>query len=263
MDKKAATSRLNKEETVQQLIEKHGKFIEKLREVKVRNPVRFPCRDMVMGRLSNGNGNGREDVTQEVNSCFFKLHCSYPSSFNLSNDGYFFFQELNSKGLYVSSPKKKENRCLVFRCVHVLHKAWNWEGSRRSCEMTAKKCTKTRDTRAKLLFCQSKPIAFSPSSLMSPSSFLKVPGDATWLKHFLFIVRNTEALVKGSEESAIVACLNSRSCVMFCMGKSFLFLSILTVKALKVFWCDFRLSLFCVQWLSCATDTPTLHIKCG
>ncbi|CAH3023319.1 unnamed protein product [Porites evermanni] len=34
MDKKAATSRLNKEETVQQLIERHGKFIEKLREVK-------------------------------------------------------------------------------------------------------------------------------------------------------------------------------------------------------------------------------------
>ena len=44
--------------------------------------------------------------------------------------------------------------------------------------MTAKKCTKTRDGRAKLLFCQSKPIAFSPFSLMSPSSLLKVPGDA-------------------------------------------------------------------------------------
>ena len=58
MDKTAATSRLNKEETVQQLVERHGKFIEKLREVKVRNPVRFPFRDMVMGRLSNGNGSG-------------------------------------------------------------------------------------------------------------------------------------------------------------------------------------------------------------
>ena len=44
--------------------------------------------------------------------------------------------------------------------------------------MTAKKCTKTRDARAKL-FCQPKPIAFSPFSLMSPSSLLKVPGDAT------------------------------------------------------------------------------------
>ena len=80
MDKKAATSRLNKEETVQQLIERHGKFIEKLREVKVRNPVRFPRRDMVLGSLSNDNGNGRENVTQKVNSRCFKLHCSYPNS---------------------------------------------------------------------------------------------------------------------------------------------------------------------------------------
>ena len=92
MDKKAATSRLNKEETVQQLVERHGKFIEKLREVKVRNPVRFPFRDMVMGRLSNGNGNGsgRENVTQKVNSRCLKLHRSYPNSFNFSNNGYFF-----------------------------------------------------------------------------------------------------------------------------------------------------------------------------
>ena len=116
MDKKAVTSRLNKEETVQQLIERHGKFIEKLREVKVRNPVRFPCRDVVVGSLGNDDGNGRENVTRKVNSRCFKLHCSYPN-------GYFFFPELNSKGMYVSLPKKIENLCLVFRCVHVLHKA--------------------------------------------------------------------------------------------------------------------------------------------
>ena len=91
MDKKAATTRLNKEETVQQLVERHGKFIEKLREVKVRNPVRFRFRDMVMGRLSNGNGGGRENVTQKVNSRGLKLHRSYPNSFNFSNNGYFFY----------------------------------------------------------------------------------------------------------------------------------------------------------------------------
>ena len=95
MDKKAATSRLNKEETVQQLVERHGKFIEKLREVKVRNPVRFPFRDMVTGRLTNGSGNGngsgRENVTQKVNSRCLKLHRSYPNSFNFSNSGYFFY----------------------------------------------------------------------------------------------------------------------------------------------------------------------------
>ena len=42
--------------------------------------------------------------------------------------------------------------------------------------MTAKKCTKKRDARAKLLFCQSKPIAFLPYFLTSPSSLLKLPG---------------------------------------------------------------------------------------
>ena len=36
--------------------------------------------------------------------------------------------------------------------------------------MTAEKCTKKREARAKLLFCQSKPIAFLPFSLPSPSS---------------------------------------------------------------------------------------------
>ena len=39
----------------------------------------------------------------------------------------------------------------------------------------AKKCTKKRDARAKLLFCQSKPIAFLPFSLTSPSSLLELP----------------------------------------------------------------------------------------
>ena len=41
--------------------------------------------------------------------------------------------------------------------------------------MTAKKCTKKRDARAELLFCQSKAIAFLPFSLLSPSSLLKLP----------------------------------------------------------------------------------------
>ena len=41
--------------------------------------------------------------------------------------------------------------------------------------MTAEKCTKKGDARAKLLFCQSKPIAFVPFSLPSPSSLVKLP----------------------------------------------------------------------------------------
>ena len=40
--------------------------------------------------------------------------------------------------------------------------------------MTAEKCTKRRDARAKLLFCQFKPIAFLPFLLPSPSSLLKL-----------------------------------------------------------------------------------------
>ena len=45
----------------------------------------------------------------------------------------------------------------------------------RSRASTTKKCTKKRDARAKLLFCQSKPIAFLPFSLPSTSSLLKLP----------------------------------------------------------------------------------------
>ena len=50
------------------------------------------------------------------------------------------------------------------------------EVPRRNRAVMAKKCTKKRDARAKLLFCQeSKPIAFLPLSLPSPSSLLKLP----------------------------------------------------------------------------------------
>ena len=47
--------------------------------------------------------------------------------------------------------------------------------SRRSRATTAKKCIKQRDPRTKLLFCQSNPLAFLPSSLPSLSSLLKLP----------------------------------------------------------------------------------------
>ena len=71
-----------------------------------------------------------------------------------------FFLKLNSERLYRSSGK--ENKVVVF-C------------SRRSRAVTAKKCTKKRDARAELLFCQSKAIAFLPFSLLLPSSLLKFP----------------------------------------------------------------------------------------
>ena len=45
-----------------------------------------------------------------------------------------------------------------------------------------KEMYKKRDARAKLLSCQSKPIAFLPFLLLSPSSLLKLPDerDAYW-----------------------------------------------------------------------------------
>ena len=51
----------------------------------------------------------------------------------------------------------------------------DYEVSRRSRVVTAKKCTKKRDASAKLLFCQSKTIALLPFSLPSTSSLLKLP----------------------------------------------------------------------------------------
>ena len=66
-----------------------------------------------LGSLRNDDGNSSENVTQKVNSRCFKLHRSYCNSFNLFNVGDF-FQELNSKGLYLSSEREKENRCHVF-----------------------------------------------------------------------------------------------------------------------------------------------------
>ena len=40
--------------------------------------------------------------------------------------------------------------------------------------LTAKKCTKQHDVRTKLLFCQSKPIAFLPFLLPLPFSFIQI-----------------------------------------------------------------------------------------
>ena len=101
----------------------------------------------------------------EVNLCFLKLSRAYSISSNIGN----FFLELSSRGLYQSSGKEKESCCLVFPS------STGTQEARRSRAETAKKCTKKRDARAKLLFYQSKPIAFLPFSLTSPSSLLKLP----------------------------------------------------------------------------------------
>ena len=83
--------------------------------------------------------------------------------------------------LFLSKFRKRKRKLLP--CVPILNKTGNEALSRCSRATTAKKCTKKRDARTKLLFCQSKPIAFFPLSLLSPSSLLKLPiilsGDVT------------------------------------------------------------------------------------
>ena len=72
------------------------------------------------------------------------------------------FLELNSKGLHQSSGKGKESFCLLFPSS-------TKREIRQFRATTVEKCTKKRDARAKLLFGLSKPIAFLPLSLPSPS----------------------------------------------------------------------------------------------
>ena len=81
--------------------------------------------------------------------------------------------ELNSKGLYQSSGKEKQDCCFVLpsstkreiRRFHIV------VVQRRQ---TEKYHAKKRDARAKLLFCQTKPIGLLPFSLPSPSSLLSL-----------------------------------------------------------------------------------------
>ena len=73
------------------------------------------------------------------------------------------YLELNSEGCITFQEKKTKAVVLRSRPQQNVKNAF----SRRSRAVTAKKCTtKKRDPRAKLLFCQSKPIAFLPSSLL-------------------------------------------------------------------------------------------------
>ena len=83
-----------------------------------------------------------------------------------------FFLELSSKILYQSSGKEKESRYLVFtssakREIRAL--------VHRSRAVTARKCAKKRDARAKLFFSANITNCFLPFLLTSPSSMLKLP----------------------------------------------------------------------------------------
>ena len=118
-----------------------------------------------------------------MNLRYFKIYLACFNSFNSLNVGKFFWSWILKDCIEVKEKKKK---VVVF--VHVLDKTWSEALSRCNSAATAKKCRKKRDIHAKLLFCQSKPresdlahsllskpIAFLPFSLSSPSSLLKLP----------------------------------------------------------------------------------------
>ena len=79
-----------------------------------------------------------------------------------------YFPGVDFLGTELKFKKRKKNSSSL---VYVLLRYFTSYGH----AVTAKKCTKKRDARAKLLFCQSKPIAFLPFSLPSPSLLLKLP----------------------------------------------------------------------------------------
>ena len=81
--------------------------------------------------------------------------------------------------------------------VHVLHKTWNWEVSRRS------RTTIDGKEMNKVLVLLIKVIAFLPFSLPSPSSFLKLPNvSSSPLKKVLWNHRSPKAYFRKFSLSA-------------------------------------------------------------
>ena len=129
------------------------------------------CESLIVGNLSNNNGNGSENVSKKAGFVLFQtlflLFHFIPFFLMLGNSS-----GVDSKGWYLSSEKEKEKRCLAFtssreretRKFHVI-----------VVQQQQRKSTKKRNTCTKLLFCQSKPVAFLPFSLPPLFSLLKLP----------------------------------------------------------------------------------------
>ena len=110
---------------------------------------------------------GYENVTLKAKSRCFNLYRADSISFNW-NVGKFFWIWILKNFIKVQETKKK----VVVECSRP-----PLRNVKLDIAENAKKFTKKRDARAKLLFWQSKPIGFSPFSLTSPSSLLKFPID--------------------------------------------------------------------------------------
>ena len=85
-----------------------------------------------------------------MKSRYIKLYRAYVISFNSSNLGIFLWIGILKT---VSKFRKRKTKLLCYFPNYVKLGIF-------SRGVTAKKCTKKRDARAKLLFCQSKPFCF-------------------------------------------------------------------------------------------------------
>ena len=116
-----------------------------------------------LGSLSNNDGDGYENVTLKMNSRCFKLYRAYYISIKSSNVGHVL--ELNSKRLFRSSGKEKERRVVITSST----KREIWYVHVVVVQCRQRNMQTKRAERAKLLFCQSKPIVLLPfSSLLAP-----------------------------------------------------------------------------------------------
>ena len=127
---------------------------------------------VLVGSLSNDDGDGYENVTGKVNSRWLNLYRVYFISFNSSNVGKCLWswilkdcikvQGKENKIVVLCSRPQQNVKSGVFHIVVVQRR------------QTEKYHTKKRDARVKLLFCQTKPIGLLPFSMPSPSSLLSL-----------------------------------------------------------------------------------------
>ena len=121
-----------------------------------------------LGSLSNndGDGDGYENVTLKGNSRCFKLYRANYISIKSSNVGHVL--ELNSKRPVWYSGKEKESRCVV---IMSSTKREIWYVHVVVVQCRQRNMQKKRAERAKLLFCQSKPIVLLPFSPLLASYY--------------------------------------------------------------------------------------------
>ena len=103
---------------------------------------------LILGSLSNNDGDDYKNVTWKVNSHRFKLYRAYSILFTSSNVGKCFWSWILKDCIKVQEKKRK-----LLSCVPLLDKTWIQAFSRCSRETTAKKCTKKGWCTCKVVIC--------------------------------------------------------------------------------------------------------------